>query len=157
MDAYECYPDNLYYHEIILSFKKSAVPHLLGFKFSNYQKITGAITTCAPVEVAKCLTERGMTPYALFKITANLIKVGIIQIEDIWVHLSPTDEEMKTAFTDKFKIASTLFKKNYEKNLNASDEQKKKDRETELQNYASVESQFICKFYLVFEFITLSS
>lgn len=86
-----------------------------------------------------------MTPLALFRITANLIKAKIVKIEDIWTHLSPGDDKTEAAFSEKYQTASKLFKRNYEKRLNASDEEKKKEKEAELQNIATIESQLICK------------
>ena len=145
LDAYECYPDNLYYHEIILGFKREAIPHLLGLKYTNYNKITNCNTVCAPAEVFSTFEQKGMTPLALFKITAHLIKAQIINLEDVWVHLSPSDVDLENAFTEKFNTANALFRRNYEKRLNATDEEKKKDRETELQSIAKIESQLICK------------
>jgi len=144
LDAYECFPENTYYHDIIFTFKKEAIPHLLGLKFSNYQKITDCNTTCAPTDILKCLEEKGMTPISLFRITANLIKANAFKVEDIWTHLSPSDSDLEKAFSEKYTTATTLFKRNYEKRLNASDEQKKKDKEAELQNIATVEGQLIC-------------
>jgi len=145
LDAYECFPDNLYYHEIISGFKAAAIPHLLGLKFQSYQKITDCTTSCPPTDIFKTLEERGMTPLALFRITANLIKAKIVKIEDIWTHLSPGDDKTEAAFSEKYQTASKLFKRNYEKRLNASDEEKKKEKEAELQNIATIESQLICK------------
>lgn len=145
LDAYECYPNNLYYHEIILGFKKDAIPHLLGLKFASYNKLSDCNASCAPTEIYSTLEQKTMTPLALYRITANLIKAQIIDLESVWMHLSPSDADLEKAFTDKFNTANALFRRNYEKRLNMTDDQKKKEKETEAQYIATVESQLICK------------
>ncbi|KAL6309570.1 transcription factor/nuclear export subunit protein 2-domain-containing protein [Sparassis latifolia] len=51
---------------------------VLGFKFSHYQS----------PEVSE------ITPHSLFLMTAILVREGFITLEDVYAHISPTDEDM---------------------------------------------------------------
>jgi len=145
LDAYQCYPDNLYYHQIINKFKLESLAQILGFKFQGYAEKINCNLSCPLAELSKTLNEKVITPYPLFTITANLIKAELISIKDIWVHLSPADTDINEWAQKKYNTALSVFKRNYEKKLNATDEQKKKDKETEITSIEEVESQLICK------------
>ena len=45
-----------------------------------------------------------ITPNNLVKITANLIKYGLVDIEEIWPHLNPLDSDIEALFQKKMKL-----------------------------------------------------
>ncbi len=45
--------------------------------------------------------DKTVTPFALYYITAQLIKEKIISVVDIWPHLGPNDDEITQTFVNK--------------------------------------------------------
>ncbi|CAI9096818.1 OLC1v1033039C1 [Oldenlandia corymbosa var. corymbosa] len=77
LECFELQPDNNVFLELIPMFPKSHASQILGFKFQYYQRM----------EITHS------TPEGLFHLTALLIKQDLIDIDSIYCHLLPKDEE----------------------------------------------------------------
>ncbi|XLS53180.1 hypothetical protein HN51_013857 [Arachis hypogaea] len=77
LECFELQPDNSVFLELIPIFPKSHASQILGFKFQYYQRMD---VSC-PV------------PFGLYKLTALLVKQDFIDIDSIYAHLLPKDEE----------------------------------------------------------------
>ncbi|CAH9146449.1 unnamed protein product [Cuscuta epithymum] len=77
LEFFEFQPDNRVYLDLIPIFPKSHASHILGHKFQYYQRM----------EV------NDHVPYGLYRLTALLVKKGFIDLDSIYVHLLPKDEE----------------------------------------------------------------
>ena len=75
------------------------------------------------------------------KITANLIKYGLVDIEEIWPHLNPLDSEIEALFQKKITLASSVLKNV----LTPKTDNQKKDKEAEQQKLIDIKSQMLCK------------
>jgi len=124
-------------------FNKSAIPHLLGFKFKIYTNTTQLITFQNLPNVLQ--NDKSLTPHNLFLVTAYLIKRKIIKIEDVWSHLNPSDQSIEELFFKKYDLANKHYKNVFTIKLKQDSEQKKKAKEQELLEYQEVYNQAICK------------
>lgn len=77
LECFELQPDNHVFLELIPIFPKSHASQILGFKFQYYQR----------VEVTDPV------PSALYQLTALLVKEHFIDVDSIYTHLLPKDEE----------------------------------------------------------------
>ncbi|CAK9221020.1 unnamed protein product, partial [Sphagnum troendelagicum] len=77
LECFELQPENTTFLELIPLFPKSHTTHILGFKFQFYQR--------SEVE--------DPVPTGLYRLAATLIKANYIDLDSIYTHLSPTDQE----------------------------------------------------------------
>ncbi|KAM3353633.1 hypothetical protein ACQJBY_024659 [Aegilops geniculata] len=77
LECFELYPDNSIFYQLIPLFPKSHAAKILGFKFQYYQQLDVNI----PV------------PSGLFRIAALLVKYGLIDLDNLYAHLLPNDDE----------------------------------------------------------------
>ncbi|XP_052291116.1 THO complex subunit 2 isoform X4 [Citrus sinensis] len=77
LECYELQPNNKVFLELIPIFPKSHASHILGFKFQYYQRME----VNSPV------------PFSLYKLTALLVKEEFIDLDSIYTHLLPKDDE----------------------------------------------------------------
>ena len=145
LEAFESNISNLSYIELIEMFNKSAIPHFLGFKFKIYTNTTQLITFQNLATVMQ--SDKSLTPHNLFLVAANLIKRKILKIEDIWSHLSPTDQAIEESFFKQFDLANKHYKNVFTIKLKQDSEQKKKAKEQELLEYQEIYNQAICTFF----------
>ncbi|KEH24624.1 THO complex subunit 2 [Medicago truncatula] len=77
LECFELQPDNDVFIELIPIFPKSQASQILGFKFQYYQRM----------EVSNPV------PYGLYRLAALLVKQDFIDLDSIYAHLLPKDEE----------------------------------------------------------------
>ncbi|KAJ4710125.1 THO complex subunit 2 [Melia azedarach] len=77
LECYELQPNNKVFLELIPIFPKSHASQILGFKFQYYQRM----------EV------NNSVPFGLYKLTALLVKEEFIDLDSIYAHLLPRDDE----------------------------------------------------------------
>ncbi|KAG8054208.1 hypothetical protein GUJ93_ZPchr0001g32682 [Zizania palustris] len=77
LECFELYPDNTIFYQLIPLFPKSHAAQILGFKFQYYQR----------------LDVNSTVPPGLFRITALLVKSGLIDLDSVYAHLLPNDDE----------------------------------------------------------------
>ncbi|XP_058108394.1 THO complex subunit 2 isoform X2 [Magnolia sinica] len=77
LECFELQPDNSIFFDLIPIFPKSHASQILGFKFQYYQRM----------EV------NGPVPFGLYRLTAMLVKLGFIDLDSIYAHLLPKDDE----------------------------------------------------------------
>ncbi|KAF6168558.1 hypothetical protein GIB67_005170 [Kingdonia uniflora] len=77
LECFEHQADNSVFLDLIPIFPKSHASQILGFKFQYYQRM----------EV------NGSVPIGLYKLTAVLVKADFINLDSIYAHLLPKDEE----------------------------------------------------------------
>ncbi|XVF43449.1 hypothetical protein PTKIN_Ptkin02bG0040900 [Pterospermum kingtungense] len=77
LECYELQPDNNAFLQLIPIFPKSHASQILGFKFQYYQRME--VNT--------------PTPFGLYKLTALLVKEEFIDLDSIYAHLLPKDDE----------------------------------------------------------------
>ncbi|KAM3705521.1 hypothetical protein ACB094_03G087500 [Castanea mollissima] len=77
LECFELQPDNKIFLELIPIFPKSHASQILGFKFQYYQRME----VNSPV------------PFGLYKLTALLVKEEFIDLDSIYAHLLPKDDE----------------------------------------------------------------
>jgi len=77
LECFELQPENDAFLELIPIFPKSHAAHILGFKFQYYQRQD----VNEPV------------PDGLYRLTAELVKAYFIDLDNIYAHLLPKDEE----------------------------------------------------------------
>ncbi|KAK8627665.1 hypothetical protein V6N13_135270 [Hibiscus sabdariffa] len=77
LECYELQPDNNAFLQLIPIFPKSHASQILGFKFQYYQRME----VNAP------------TPFGLYRLTALLVKEDFIDLDSIYAHLLPKDDE----------------------------------------------------------------
>ncbi|KAK8310054.1 hypothetical protein V6Z12_D02G161600 [Gossypium hirsutum] len=77
LECYELQPDNNAFLQLIPIFPKSHASQILGFKFQFYQRME--VNT--------------PTPFGLYKLTALLVKEEFIDLDSIYAHLLPKDDE----------------------------------------------------------------
>ncbi|GAV74210.1 Tho2 domain-containing protein/Thoc2 domain-containing protein [Cephalotus follicularis] len=77
LECFELQPDNTAFLELIPIFPKSHASQILGFKFQYYQRM----------EVNRPV------PFGLYKLTALLVKEEFIDLDSIYSHLLPKDED----------------------------------------------------------------
>ncbi|XVE91824.1 hypothetical protein REPUB_Repub01dG0045100 [Reevesia pubescens] len=77
LECYELQPDNNAFLQLIPIFPKSHASQILGFKFQYYQRME--VNT--------------PTPFGLYKLTALLVKEEFIDLDSIYTHLLPKDDE----------------------------------------------------------------
>ncbi|GMI75251.1 EMBRYO DEFECTIVE 2793 [Hibiscus trionum] len=77
LECYELQPDNNAFLQLIPIFPKPHASQILGFKFQFYQR----------VEV------NTPTPFGFYRLTALLVKEDFIDLDSIYAHLLPKDDE----------------------------------------------------------------
>ncbi|KAK7398843.1 hypothetical protein VNO78_10016 [Psophocarpus tetragonolobus] len=77
LECFELQPDDDVFIELIPIFPKSHASQILGFKFQYYQRM----------EV------NGSVPFGLYRLTALLVKQDFIDLDSIYAHLLPRDDE----------------------------------------------------------------
>ncbi|XP_020090049.1 THO complex subunit 2 isoform X2 [Ananas comosus] len=77
LECFELYPENHIFYNLIPIFPKSHAAQVLGFKFQYYQRVE--VNT--PV------------PSSLFRLAALLVKAEFIDLDSIYTHLLPKDDE----------------------------------------------------------------
>ncbi|XP_017971050.1 PREDICTED: THO complex subunit 2 isoform X2 [Theobroma cacao] len=77
LECYELQPDKDAFLQLIPIFPKSHASQILGFKFQYYQRME--VNT--------------PTPFGLYKLTALLVKEEFIDLDSIYTHLLPKDDE----------------------------------------------------------------
>ncbi|XP_065616402.1 THO complex subunit 2 isoform X3 [Quercus suber] len=77
LECFELQPDNKIFLELIPIFPKSHASQILGFKFQYYQRME----VNSPV------------PFGLYKLTALLVKEEFIDLDSIYAHLLPNDDD----------------------------------------------------------------
>jgi len=77
LECFELYQDSSIFHQLIPLFPKSHAAQILGFKFQYYQRLD----VNSPV------------PSGLFRTAALLIKSGFIDLDNVYSHLLPNDDE----------------------------------------------------------------
>ncbi|KAJ7559201.1 hypothetical protein O6H91_04G074300 [Diphasiastrum complanatum] len=77
LECFEQHLENMAFLELIPLFPKSHISHILGFKFQYYQRF----------EV------EDPVPIALYRLAATLIKADFIELDSIYPHLVPKDED----------------------------------------------------------------
>ncbi|KAG0540719.1 hypothetical protein BDA96_03G433200 [Sorghum bicolor] len=77
LECFELYQDSNIFHQLIPLFPKSHAAQILGFKFQYYQRLD----VNSPV------------PSGLFRTAALLIKSGFIDLDNVYSHLLPNDDE----------------------------------------------------------------
>lgn len=77
LECFEVYPDSNIFHQLIPLFPKSHAAQILGFKFQYYQRLD----VNSPV------------PSGLFRTAALLVKSGFIDLDNVYSHLLPNDDE----------------------------------------------------------------
>lgn len=77
LECFELQPDNKIFLELIPIFPRSHASQILGFKFQYYQRME----VNSPV------------PFGLYKLTALLVKEEFIDLDSIYAHLLPRDDE----------------------------------------------------------------
>ncbi|KAJ4810092.1 THO complex subunit 2 [Rhynchospora pubera] len=77
LDCFELYPEKKIFYDLIPIFPKSHAAQILGFKFQYYQRME--VTT--PV------------PSSLFNLAALMVKENFIELDSIYPHLLPQDED----------------------------------------------------------------
>ncbi|KAI5382680.1 THO complex subunit 2 isoform X2 [Lathyrus oleraceus] len=77
LECFEVQPDNDVFIELIPIFPKSHASQILGFKFQYYQRM----------EVSNPV------PYGLYRLAALLVKQDFIDLDSIYAHLLPKNEE----------------------------------------------------------------
>lgn len=77
LECFELYPDNNIFHQLIPLFPKSHAAQILGFKFQYYQR----------------LDVNSLVPSGLFRTAALLVKSGFIDLDNVYSHLLPNDDE----------------------------------------------------------------
>ncbi|KAB8084899.1 hypothetical protein EE612_007557 [Oryza sativa] len=100
LECFELYPDNTIFCQLIPLFPKSHAAQILGFKFQYYQR----------------LDVNSTVPPGLFRIAALLVKSGFIDLDSLYAHLLPNDDEAFEHFdsfvTRKIDEASNIGKIN---------------------------------------------
>eukprot|EP00250_Pteridium_aquilinum_P010635 c19529_g1_i1 orf=214-5961(+) len=77
LECYELQPDNTAFLELIPLFPKSHTSHILGFKFQYYQR--------SEIE--------DTVPSGLYTLAATLIKANFLDLDSVFAHLLPNDED----------------------------------------------------------------
>ncbi|KAL7000788.1 THO complex subunit 2 [Sarracenia purpurea var. burkii] len=77
LECFELQPDNSVFLDLIPIFPKSHASQILGFKFQYYQRM----------EVNRAV------PFGLYQLTALLVKEDFIDLDSIYAHLLPKDDE----------------------------------------------------------------
>ncbi|KAI3700101.1 hypothetical protein L2E82_44717 [Cichorium intybus] len=77
LECFELQPDNNVFLNLIPIFPKSNASQILGFKFQYYQR----------------LEVNSTVPFGLYQLTAILIKEEFIDLDSIYAHLLPSDDE----------------------------------------------------------------
>ena len=103
------------YIRLLSTFKKEFIPQILGFKF---QKLAGGKDIAARIEnsdkhqkraayanVTGSMTMQAANPKQLARVTAKLIKAGLVCVEEIWPHLGPADQVVSEVYRENYEIA----------------------------------------------------
>ncbi|RMX63474.1 hypothetical protein DD238_004333 [Peronospora effusa] len=77
LDVYEMHPRNDCFAQLLEIFKRDSLPHIIGFKFQFYKRDPPAI-------------EGVTTPRSLYRLAATLLKKGLLELDALLPHLSPS-------------------------------------------------------------------
>lgn len=77
LECFELQPDNNVFLNLIPIFPKSNASQILGFKFQYYQRLEVNTTV----------------PFGLYQLTATLVKKEFLDLDSIYAHLLPNDDE----------------------------------------------------------------
>ncbi|KAL4575579.1 hypothetical protein LXL04_022427 [Taraxacum kok-saghyz] len=77
LECFELQPDNEVFLNLIPIFPKSNASQILGFKFQYYQR----------------LEVNSSVPFGLYQLTATLVKKEFLDLDSIYAHLLPDDDE----------------------------------------------------------------
>lgn len=91
LDAYEMHPQNDCFVDLLGSFKRESLPHVLGFKFQFYMRS------------AEGGAEQSKTPRSLYRLAATLIDKKLLDLDALFPHLAPTKAEIVTQAKAHFK------------------------------------------------------
>ncbi|KAL6079090.1 THO complex subunit 2 [Balamuthia mandrillaris] len=114
LESFEQNQRNLNFLSIVRRFKAKSLPHILGFKYQYYYN---------PNTKAKISK-------TLYDVTALLIQHKLLTIDEIWPHLSPSDEEGVKQAEKVFQQAATSAEKLTSVNLNLGAKSADKGKET---------------------------
>ncbi|KAF4324850.1 hypothetical protein JM18_005307 [Phytophthora kernoviae] len=84
LDAYEMHPRNDCFAQLLGSFKRDSLPHIMGFKFQFYKRDPPAV-------------EGITTPRSLYRLAATLLNKNLLELETLMPHLAPSREEIVKA------------------------------------------------------------
>ncbi len=152
LEAFQMNFQNKNYIFLIKQFKRTAIPHILGFKFSFYSK---HCSSQIPLVNLQNVLENdpNLVPRNLVLVTAYLIKHKLLDIHDIWPHFSPSDQDIEQTYLKRLQIAIKQFKNVFHVKLKQDSDQKKKGKELEAQEQLEIFNQLICIKIYFFLFI----
>ncbi|GMF14835.1 unnamed protein product [Phytophthora fragariaefolia] len=81
LDAYEMHPRNDCFAQLLDIFKRDSLPHIMGFKFQFYKRDPPAV-------------EGATTPRSMYRLAATLLNKGLIKLDALLPHLSPSREDI---------------------------------------------------------------
>nr|NP_001366034.1 THO complex subunit 2-like [Jaculus jaculus] len=98
LEVFECRPE---YHDFFISLLESYLSmcepqtlcHILGFKFNFYQE------------------PNGETPSSLYRVAAELLQFNLIDLDDLYVHLLPTDNCIMNEYKREIVEAKQIVRK----------------------------------------------
>jgi THO complex subunit 2 len=157
LTAYENDYRNLNYLQIIKIFPQHSFQHILGFKFQN-QFSTEMNTELSTIFSDAC-PNGDINNYRLFLVTAQLIKHGFLNLEDILPHLS-SDEKIEEFYLDKINLSVSIYKYYTQMRLNKDvviTEVKAKEKEKEDLNELKKQDMKNQKFILLSALIRVNS
>lgn len=103
LSAFQCDPFNTNYVEILKLFNRSAVPQILGFKFSNFSNFLNS-------QEKENYNGFNQPDDGLFIMTAQLLKHEIIEISEILPHLTPNMIDIEIMFKSQLDAAAEYYK-----------------------------------------------
>ncbi|CAI5718939.1 unnamed protein product [Hyaloperonospora brassicae] len=77
LDVYEMNPRNDCFTHLLEIFKRDSLPHVMGFKFQFYKRDPPAV-------------EGATTPRSLYRLAATLLNKGLLDLDALLPHLSPS-------------------------------------------------------------------
>ena len=81
LDVYEMNPRNDCFAQLLEIFKRDSLPHIMGFKFQFYKRDPPAV-------------EGVTTPRSLYRLAATLLNKGLLDLDALLPHLSPSRAEI---------------------------------------------------------------
>eukprot|EP00899_Mesostigma_viride_P021065 jgi/Mesvir1/28960/Mv17737-RA.1 len=98
LESFELHLSATRFLELIKIFKQSALPHIVGFKFQFFAGKTGEKgkeegSGAAPTPAGLVPVTPKPTPVSLYRLAACLIKAGVLDVDELYPHLSPSDED----------------------------------------------------------------
>ncbi|CAH0479143.1 unnamed protein product [Peronospora belbahrii] len=84
LDVYEMHPRNDCFAQLFEIFKRDSLPHIIGFKFQFYKRDPPAV-------------EGVTTPRSLYRLAAMLLNKGLLELDTLLPHLSPSRDDIVKA------------------------------------------------------------